>query len=455
MKLQAKHRQSQKWMTMKGGRAVYEESDEESTRKRRIERLRQQGYTRQQAYRMTRLKSDEDRDKITTKNGTTVRVPAFKPPQQVNPNQDSVPEPVDPIPGSVQPPTQDEHPQQTQLVYTQDSNNAIRLIRKDKLPPSRADQFYIGAQVGLAQLKSKDKTAAQTHGTRLDLHCVVIYVVNPDKGLDYFKTYFNELVPSHKETLPGKQERSIHPGYQAFLPDEELPLYRLAGSIPDQFMNMFSPDQLTELMKFSLPTHLQDKRVTMYAQPIPEPKRRQHYRLFFDVDKEIWDYLKEKAWSSFIGGYLVTFEKPGGIRGVYGYIPPDAESTIIQSSQHNQQALATTSVWADKPSTSKLTDTPRRLPVPVREKAIDLIDFSDTLHGIRSPTPDKDNGDSTPPHSPTQSEDISENEAETLLNDEEESTPAPDIEERMKRKLERSNSLKKKPGKKPHPDDRS
>ena len=299
------------------------------------------------------------------------------------------------------------------LLYDQNPSKSIRILRKDKKPPTRNDQFYIQVMMGKLQLEAENKALVKHTGTKLDNICIHIFVCNPEAAIIY-KEFVDKLGPNPMDKEP-------HSGFKAYLPGEQLPIYRISGCVPIQFSML--KDQLIDLFKLGLPEEVQSHSAVFYAEPATDNYFKQFLRLFIEVDKEIYDVLKDKHWLSFIGGHLVRFEKPlsDRVRGVTGYIEPDADtnalkrnlqeaSKTIRSDQDKNSALSTSSNWADPSKNSNQ----RQLPKSPSSRSISSV-FNDLEVGnsSRPPTPLGDDGSETP------EEDIDEEEEDTLL----ESTP--------------------------------
>ena len=148
----------------------------------------------------------------------------------------------------------------------------------------------------------KGETIPENSGTRLQGRSMMVFC-KPEAG-SFFKDMIGRIG-----------------GYDAYTPGERVPGYHIYGTIPREFEDV--GEQLH--LHFAAGTFgaVRVSQVSISRKAWCAPNSNLHVHL--EIDQEAFDWLKRAGWMSALGLHIVRWAHPP-VRGLTGYIPPDANT---------------------------------------------------------------------------------------------------------------------------------
>ena len=285
------------------------------------------------AAKLTQRRRDQIKSGLTNRardaEGNVIRVPLHKAPELTGPrkrfpggNTPSGPPPPQ-VPSKrvfTEAPAatsakKDENQEKTKISYAQattsgTTNYFLTVVRKDKGPFTRGDQWHVQFAVSDAMVKAnkEGKTGDQVahSGTKINTREMHVFCTNMSGP--FYKAEINKL-----------------PGYEAFLPEDKRPGHEIYASVPRVAQPILG--NLTEHFVAGTFGAVTKDQVTISRKPWFTDSSNIH--LYLEVDDKAFEWLKTKSWFSALGLFQLRWQHPP-VKGLKGYLAPDQDPQEIK-----------------------------------------------------------------------------------------------------------------------------
>ena len=294
-----------------------EEAEERRKKQPKVDRNKGGGTAAERHFIRRKRDKEGHVNVIKTRDGTSQRVPAFKPPSlnrsgAIRTDRER---------------TIEEKQEQFKATYAAitycneaDQTYEVKVSRKDKTPMTRMNQWEVQFKVSEAILRAtkegKSGEDIAHKGTRLSHMNLAIYCT-PKAG-PFYKKAVNELVE-----------------YEAFLPGEKPPgrlIHTLlpgpAESILPKINEHFAAGTFGEVRQNQV-------KISRKAWK-PDNLKTGSWNVYLEINEEAFEWLRSKNWMSPIGLFMVRWGKVP-VRGIKGYIAPDTDISALRDELKDQQ----------------------------------------------------------------------------------------------------------------------